>query len=82
MRLIKTLMQMSQELLKCLRLVANYFFSKSSCCVFAQKLISLVKICVDSNTIGHYVQAITSTMDQGRLDKGPNASSPELRHCV
>ena len=43
----KALIRRSQVLLKCLSLTENWFFRKSSCCVFAQKLISLVKICVD-----------------------------------
>ena len=43
-------------LLRCLSLEATYLFRKSSCCVFAQKLIE-----IEQNT---KVQVITSTIDQ------------------
>ena len=43
----KILMRRSQVLLKCLGLAANYFFTKSSCCVFAQKIDPARKNCVD-----------------------------------
>ena len=48
----KAIIRRSQVLLRCLSLAANCFFRKSSCCVFAQKSISLFKMCVDWNTIG------------------------------
>ena len=43
----KALTRRSQVLLKCLSLTANWFFRKSSWCVLARKMISLVKIRVD-----------------------------------
>ena len=39
----KALIRRSQVLLRCLSLAANYFFRKSSCCVFARKSISLLE---------------------------------------
>ena len=61
--LSKALIWRSQVLLRCLSLATNYFFRKYICCVFARKLISLVKfvsIEVHQNT---KVQAITSVID-------------------
>ena len=42
--LSKTLVPRSQALLRCLGLLANYFFSKPSCCISAQKLCRLMSI--------------------------------------